>query len=550
MPAPGEPRPVARPPALLDVDALLAAYEHWQPDARLPDQQVRFGTSGHRGCALHRSLNRAHVLAITQAICDCRAQAGITGPVFVATDTHAVSAPARTTVLGVLQANGVTALVAPAGEFTPTPVLSHAILRHNRSGPQRQADGIVLTPSHNPPRDGGLKYNPPHGGPAGTRITGLIERVANAYLCAGLRGVKGITTGALHRADPAAAIIHDFIGPYVDGLTGVLNLPLMAGTRLRLGIDAMGGAGLQYWPRIAERHRLDITLFNAQADPQFAFMPPDQDGQIRMDPASPAAMRDVVARAPAFDLSLACDTDHDRHGVVTGQGLMAPNHFLAAAADYLFSQRPHWPPGAGVGKSMVTTCMLARVAHRHARPLLDMPVGFKWFVAGLCDGRLGFVAEESAGATLLCRDGSVWTTDKDGMVAALLAAEITAHDRSTPDQRYDQLGSQLGRLFEARGALAGAVLRPGQAAPPGGQHGTVPVQVAGHAVQHCLTRAPGNGQPLGGVRLDLDQGWVALRPSGTEAQIRVYAESAIGQADALQLLAAASRMTAQWQAFS
>ncbi len=536
------PVPVRRHAALLNVDALLAAFEDLLPDPSNPAQCVHFGTSGHRGCAFERSFNRAHVIAITQAICDVRRMIGITGPMFVAIDTHAVSAPACATALRVLQANDVQACVAPPGGYTPTPVLSHAILRHNASGSTRLADGIALTPSHNPPRDGGYKYNLPHGGAADTAITERIEQIANGHLRSELRAVRALHAGGPYAHAHCAALIHDFMQPYVDDLPAVLDMPLLSSAGLEIAVDCMGGAGLQYWPRIAAQHHLRLHLFNATVDPQFAFMPPDWDGQIRMDPASTDAMQTLIARAPAFDLAIACDTDHDRHGIVSPQGTLIPaNHYLAAAADYLFGHRSDWPQGAGIGKSMVTTRLLERIAQQRGLRLLDMPVGFKWFVRGLTNGALAFAGEESAGATFLRRNGQVWTTDKDGMVAGLLAAEITAHDKAPPDHRHLQLTRRLGGAFEGRRAVpATAAQRARIRALHAAQLATLPG--AGPPPLRVLTEAPGNGQPFDGVRIDLPDGWFALRPSGTEALVRIYAESQSDATDLLHLLARATRI--------
>ncbi|OYT87869.1 MAG: phosphoglucomutase, alpha-D-glucose phosphate-specific [Burkholderiales bacterium PBB6] len=514
----------------LDVARLVAAYYTERPDPTVAAQRVAFGTSGHRGSAFDGSFNEAHVLAITQAICDQRRRLGISGPLFLGIDTHALSAPACASALEVLAANGVDVMLATDDEPTPTPAVSHAIVHHNRSNPTHRADGIVVTPSHNPPRDGGFKYNPPHGGPAGDELTGPIQAAANGYLEVRLQGVHRMR----HTRALKASTTHrrDYITHYVGELDQVIDLRAIRNAGLRLGVDPMGGAGVHYWARIAERWRLDLTVVNEQVDPTFAFMPPDWDGQIRMDPASPWAMQDMVALKDGFDVAFACDTDHDRHGIVTPtHGLLPPNHYLCVAIDYLFRHRPQWGAQAAIGKTVVSTQLIDHVAAGLGRRVFEVPVGFKWFAAGLADGRLGFAGEESAGASFLRRDGAVWTTDKDGIIAALLAAEITAVTGRDPGVLYAHLaaqnsprGSPVARRVEAAATpeqkqrLATLSAQQITAAASGGE-------LAGEPIESILTHAPGNGVAIGGIKVASASGWFAARPSGTEALYKIYAES-------------------------
>jgi phosphoglucomutase len=520
--------PLAGRPAsaagLLDVAGLVAAYLDQRPDPTVPSQRVAFGTSGHRGSAFDGSFNEWHVLAITQAICDQRKAAGIGGPLFMGVDTHALSAPACASALEVLAANGVVVMLAPGDETTPTPAVSHAILGHNRSrSPSAQADGIVMTPSHNPPRDGGFKYNPRHGGPAGDLITRPIQDAANAYLESGLAGVRRMPHAQALRA--ATTRRHDYQTSYVSELDQVIDLDAIRDARLRMGVDPLGGAGVHYWAAIAERWRIDLEVISDVVDPTFGFMSLDWDGQVRMDPSSPFAMQRLVALADRYDIAFACDTDHDRHGIVTStQGLLAPNHYLCAAIDHLGRQRPLWSPQAAIGKTVVSTQLIERVAARLGRTVFDVPVGFKWFAGGLLDGSLGFAGEESAGASFCRRDGSAWTTDKDGITAALLSAEITAVAGHDPAQLYAdlaaQLGSPLNRLVQAAATPAQkrvlAALSPQQLPS---------TELAGERIESVLTHAPGNGQAIGGIKVCAPSGWFAARPSGTEDIYKIYAES-------------------------
>ena len=436
----GKPAPAA---ALVDVAALLAAYFSDRPDPAVKTQRVSFGTSGHRGTSLERSFNEWHVLAISQAIAEYRSSQGYSGPLFMGIDTHALSVPALHSALQVLAANGVEVLIAPAGEFTPTPAVSHAILVHNRGRTAALADGIVITPSHNPPESGGFKYNPPTGGPADTTATNWIQNRANVLIETALKEVRRISLQAAMSA--ATTHIHDYLHGYVADLGSVLDFEVIRGSAIRMGVDPLGGAGVHYWARIAELYRLDLTVVSEQVDPTFAFMTLDWDGRIRMDPSSVWAMQRLIALKDRYDIAFGCDTDHDRHGIVTPSGgLVPPNHYLSVAVDYLFRNRPLWAPTAGVGKTVVSSAMIDRVTAQLARRLYEVPVGFKWFVAGLLDGSLAFGGEESAGASFSRRDGTVWTTDKDGIVAALLSAEITARIGRDPSQYYQALADQLG----------------------------------------------------------------------------------------------------------
>jgi phosphoglucomutase len=530
---------------LVDVPRLVSAYYTLRPDPAEPTQRVEFGTSGHRGSSLRRAFNEPHILAIAQAICAYRSQRGITGPLLLGMDTHALSRPARDSALEVFAANGVDVLVDAADGFTPTPAVSWAILEHNR-GSDRKADGVVITPSHNPPEDGGFKYNPPHGGPADSDVTREIEAHANALLERGLEGVRRVSLDSALAADTTHR--HDFVTPYVEALQRVVDLEAIARAGLSIGVDPMGGAGIAYWAPIADRYGLALEVVNDAVDPTFAFMPVDKDGKIRMDCSSPYAMAGLVELKDRFDIAFGNDTDFDRHGIVTrSSGLLPPNHYLAVAIDYLFRHRPQWPASAKVGKTLVSSAMIDRVARDLGRELAEVPVGFKWFVQGLLSGEYGFGGEESAGASFLCRDGSVWTTDKDGIILDLLAAEITAVTGKDPGEHYVALTQRFGAPVyeridapatpEQKAALAG--LSPEQ---------VTSATLAGEAIVAKLTRAPGNGAAIGGIKVVAENGWFAARPSGTENVYKIYAESFRGpehlraiQAEAQEIVAAALR---------
>ena len=510
---------------LVDVDSLIAAYYDERPDPAIPAERISFGTSGHRGSAFNRAFNEAHIAATTEAICRYRAAAGTTGPLFIGRDTHALSEPAFRTAIEVLAAHDVDVRVDAGGGFTPTPVISHAILVSNRGRRAGLADGIVVTPSHNPPEDGGFKYNPPTGGPADTDVTSTIQAEANALLEAGLEGVRRIPW---ERAGQGVTP-YDFMGSYVDDLGSVLDMEAIRASGLHLGVDPLGGASVAYWGAIAERWGLDLTVTNSMVDPQFGFMTMDWDGRIRMDPSSPYAMARLIALRDRFDLAMANDTDADRHGIVVpGSGLLNPNHFLAACVTYLFGGARDWPASVAVGKTIVTSRMLDRVAASLGRRLLEVPVGFKWFVAGLLDGSLGFGGEESAGGSFLRRDRSPWTTDKDGMILCLLAAELTARSGRDPGETYRDITARFGdpvyRRIDAPattdekailGALAPSVVNRSE--------------LAGEQIEEILTTAPGNGASIGGLKVGTRNGWFAARPSGTEEVYKVYAESFIGE---------------------
>ena len=523
--------PLAGPSApvstLIDVDKLVSAYHTDVPDPTVVAQRVAFGTSGHRGSALDRSFNEWHVLAITQAICHYRRAHGIGGPLFMGVDTHALSVPACASALEVLAANGVHVMLAMNDEFTPTPAVSHAILRHNsgRLTPNDTslADGVVVTPSHNPPRDGGFKYNPPHGGPAGQEITGWIEAEANRLLEARLDGVKRMPRTRALQAETTHR--HDFLSAYVGDLGNVIDMDVIRESKLRMGVDPLGGAGVHYWAAIAERYRLDLNVISETVDPTFSFMPLDWDGTIRMDPSSPYAMQRLVDVKGRFDIAFACDTDHDRHGIVTpGLGLLSPDHYLAAAIDYLFQNRPDWSQQAAVGKTVVSSRLIDRLTARLGRRLVETPVGFKWFAAGLQIGALGFAGEESAGATFLRRDGLVWTTDKDGIAAALLSAEMTARTGRDPGERYAALAEEFGRPV-ARRVEAPATARQKRQLGALTPQQIIATELAGERIESILSHAPGNGKPIGGIKVNTTSGWFAARPSGTENIYKIYAES-------------------------
>ncbi|WP_415960312.1 phosphoglucomutase (alpha-D-glucose-1,6-bisphosphate-dependent) [Streptomyces sp. 021-4] len=508
---------------LVDVARLVTAYYALHPDPAEPAQRVAFGTSGHRGSALAAAFNDDHIAATTQAICDYRARQGTDGPLFLGADTHALSEPARVTALEVLAANGVTALIDSDDGYTPTPAVSHAILTYNQGRTEHLADGIVVTPSHNPPADGGFKYNPPNGGPAASDATSWIQDRANALIEAGLGEVRRIPYARALAADTTGR--YDFLTAYVDDLPSVLDLDAVRDAGIRIGADPLGGASVGYWGRIAERHRIDLTVVNPLADPTWRFMTLDWDGKIRMDCSSPHAMASLIEQRDAYAIATGNDADADRHGIVTPDGgLMNPNHYLATAIDYLYTHREAWPAGTGIGKTLVSSSMIDRVAHDLGRTLVEVPVGFKWFVDGLYDGSLGFGGEESAGASFLRRDGRVWTTDKDGILLALLASEITAVTGSTPSQRYAQLTARFGDPAYAR------VDAPATREEKAVLAKLSPQQVkadtlAGERITAVLTEAPGNGAAIGGLKVCTDSAWFAARPSGTEDVYKVYAES-------------------------
>jgi phosphoglucomutase len=518
-PLAGQPAPAA---TLVNVPRLIAAYYNERPDPAIAAQRVAFGTSGHRGSSFEVSFNEAHVLAISQAICEYRKQQGIDGPLFMGFDTHALSAPAFASALEVLAANGVDVMIAAHDEYTPTPAVSHAILCYNDGRDTGMADGIVITPSHNPPDSGGFKYNPPNGGPADTDITKWIENRANELLPS-RNGVKRVTLAAARRAPTTHS--HDYVREYVHDLAAILDLDIIRDSRIRMGVDPLGGAGVHYWPRIAEYYRLDLTIVNDSVDPTFRFMTLDWDGKIRMDPSSSHAMQRLIELKDQYDIAFACDTDHDRHGIVTASsGLMPPNHYMSVAIDYLFRHRGGWRADAAVGKTVVSSAMIDRVSKRLKRKVYEVPVGFKWFVPGLMDGTLGFGGEESAGASFGRIDGRVWTTDKDGIVPALLSAEITARTGHDPGERYLALTRQLGASFADRiDAPADAAQKRKLSQLDSRQVRTS--ELAGEPIEQILTQAPGNNAPIGGVKVMAHGGWFAARPSGTEDIYKIYAES-------------------------
>jgi phosphoglucomutase len=518
-PLAGKPAPAS---ILVDVEKLIARY-YTAPDPAQPEQLVSFGTSGHRGSSLNGAFNEAHILAITQAICEYRKKEGITGPLLMGKDTHALSSPAERTALGVLAAHGVETWIQRGGGYTPTPAISRAILAYNRGRTEALADGIVVTPSHNPPEDGGFKYNPPNGGPADTDVTNWIQDRANALLRAGNGEVRRVADG---EALGAATTHHeDFVSPYVEDLANVIDLEAIRGARVRCGVDPLGGASLAYWQAIGERYGLDLDVVNPTVDPRFAFMTVDHDGKLRMDCSSPYAMASLVAMRDRFQVAFGNDADADRHGVVVpSAGLLNPNHYLAVAIRYLFGNRPHWPARAAVGKTLVSSALIDRVAGALGRPVREVPVGFKWFVGGLLDGSLGFGGEESAGASFLRQDGSVWTTDKDGILLALLAAEITARTGKDPGEHTREIFAAHGQPFYTRvdePTTAEAKARLKRLAPSDVRSQSL----AGEPITDILTKAPGNGAPIGGLKVVAKSGWFAARPSGTENIYKIYAES-------------------------
>ena len=517
---------------LVDPDALIDAYHGRSPDPAEPGQRVSFGTSGHRGSALDTTFNEDHIVAVVEAVRRYRVAEGIDGPLFLGIDTHALSAPSQRTALEVLGAAGVDVMVAPEdgpdGGFTPTPAVSRAILVHNRGRRTGLADGIVITPSHNPPRDGGIKYNPPHGGPAGTEATRWIEREANALLEAGLAEIRRIPVSRVLALDTTHP--HDYLTGYVDDLGAVLDLDAVRSAGVNLGVDPLGGAGVHYWHRIAERYGLDLTVVDTTVDPTFRFMSVDKDGVIRMDPSSPDAMQRLLGLRDDFDVAFACDTDYDRHGIVTRSGGLVPaNDYLAVAVWYLFQNRPEWGDALRVGKTVVTSGMIDRVTRSLGRETYEVPVGFKWFVDGLVSGSLGFVGEESAGATFLRRDGTTWTTDKDGIVAALLAGEILARTGEDPAQLYERLAERFGRPAYTR-LSAPATAEQKRRLKSLDAADIHLDEVGGEPIETILTHAPGNGAAIGGLKVTTENAWFALRPSGTEDLYKIYVESFQGPA--------------------
>jgi phosphoglucomutase len=525
---------------LVNVPRLITAYYTQAPDPAVSAQRVAFGTSGHRGSAFKSSFNEDHILAITQAICLYRQRQGTDGPLFLGLDTHALSTPAGATALEVLAANGVDVMISAGDEYTPTPAVSHAILTHNHRRKSRLADGIVVTPSHNPPQDGGFKYNPTHGGPADTVATDWIEDKANQFLEARLRGVKRLPLAKALRA--AGTRRHDYLAAYVEDLANVIDMEAIRGAKLNLGVDPLGGAGVAYWPRIGERYGLNLTVVNNAVDPTFRFMTADWDGQIRMDPSSACAMRSLIRIKDRFDLSFACDTDHDRHGIVTrSRGLLPANHYLCAAIFHLFQNRPKWRKTAAVGKTLVSSQMIDRVAGKLGRRVYEVPVGFKWFVDGLLDGSLAFVGEESAGASFARLDGTVWTTDKDGFILSLLAAEMTARAGRDPGEIYQQLTRDLGEPVYDR-VDAPATPEQKQLLAKLSPRQVTSSELAGEKIQTVLTRAPGNGAPIGGLKVAAENGWFAARPSGTENIYKIYAESFLGAGHLRRVLEEAEKI--------
>ncbi len=523
----------ADPSMLANIPRLVTAYFAGRPDPSVSAQRVAFGTSGHRGSALNHAFNENHILAISQALCDHRSQVGLSGPLFVGIDTHALAEPAVASALEVFAANGVEVMIDEHDGYTPTPVVSHAILTYNKGREHGLADGVVITPSHNPPEDGGFKYNPPNGGPADTDITAGVERAANRYLEDGLRGIKRMP---YDRARKSSCVHrYDYIGPYVADLGNVVDMDAIRTAGVKIGIDPLGGAGVRYWQPIIERYRLDATIISDAVDPTFRFMTVDWDGKIRMDCSSPYAMARLIGMRDKFDVAFANDTDADRHGIVTrSNGLMNPNHYLAAAIAYLFENRPLWNKQSAVGKTIVSSAIIDRVAHKLGRRLVETPVGFKWFVDGLIGGSFGFAGEESAGASFLRKDGSVWTTDKDGLILGLLSAEITARTKRDPSQLFTELTDELGVPFYERiDAPATPVqknLLKGLTAEK-----LAMKELAGEPVQATLTAAPGNGQSFGGIKVSSQSGWFAARPSGTEDVYKIYAESFRSEAHLRQI---------------
>jgi phosphoglucomutase len=523
-PLAGRPAPASM---LVNVARLVAAYYTERPDPGVREQRVSFGTSGHRGSSLRLGFNEAHILAVSQAICLYRREQRIAGPLFLGMDTHALSEPAFLTTLEVLAANGVEVKIDREGGYTPTPVISHAILSWNRGRKTGLADGIVITPSHNPPEDGGVKYNPPHGGPADTDATRRIEELANELLAGDLREVKRISVGKARSASTTHR--HDYTGSYVGDLGSVLDMEAIRGAGLHLGVDPLGGSGVAYWGPIADRYGLDIEVVNEEVDPTFRFMPLDWDGKIRMDCSSPHAMASLIALKDRFDVAFANDTDNDRHGIVVRTaGLMNPNHYLAASVSYLFSHRPKWAKNAAVGKTVVSSSMIDRVAGGLGRRLVEVPVGFKWFVNGLLEGELGFGGEESAGASFLRRDGTVWTTDKDGIIMDLLAAEMMATTGRDPAEQYADLSKRFGEPVYERIDAAATTNQKAMLSRLSASK-IEASELAGETIREMITNAPGNDSPIGGLKVVTENGWFAARPSGTEDVYKIYAESFLGR---------------------
>jgi phosphoglucomutase len=519
----GQPAPTS---LLTNIPLLVAHYYKTQPDPENPEHRVAFGTSGHRGSAFKASFNESHILAISQALCEYRQSQNITGPLFLGKDTHALSEPAMISALEVFAANGVQVCIQKAGGYTPTPVISHAILQYNRGRTSSFADGVVITPSHNPPEDGGFKYNPPNGGPADTAVTATIEKRANELLAAQLKGVKRLSLAKALSADTTQEI--DFILPYVEDLKHTLDMDAIARSGLKIGVDPMGGSGIAYWAPIAERYKLNLTVVNDKVDPAFSFMRVDKDGKIRMDCSSSSAMAQLIELKDRFDIAFGNDPDYDRHGIVTPSGgLMNPNHYLAVAIEYLFTHRPAWGAQVGIGKTLVSSSMIDRVAQSIGRKLVEVPVGFKWFVEGLQDGSLGFAGEESAGASFLRKDGTVWSTDKDGIILDLLAAEICAVTGKDPGEHYARLAAQYGApLYQRLDAPADKTqkARLSRLSPDM----VSATELAGEPIISKLTRAAGNDASIGGLKVTTENGWFAARPSGTEDVYKIYAESFLG----------------------
>ena len=517
------------PPAnqLVNVAKLITAYYSDKPDPSIAAQKVAFGTSGHRGSSFKRSFNEYHVLAISQAICLYREKEGITGPLFLGIDTHALSEPAFVNSMEVFAANGVNVMISSGGEYTPTPAVSHAIIVYNRGRTTGLADGIVITPSHNPPDGGGYKYNPTNGGPADGHITGWIENKANELLLGGLKDIKRMPYEQALKASTTHE--YDFLNTYVNDLESVINMDAIRGADIRMGVDPLGGAGVNYWGAIAERYKLDLIVLNQDVDLTFRFMTLDWDGKIRMDPSSSHAMQSLIGLKNKFDITFACDTDHDRHGIVTNSsGLMLPNHYLATAIDYLFQNRPDWSANAAVGKTLVSSSMIDRVANKIGRQLYEVPVGFKWFADGLFDGSLGFGGEESAGASFLRKDGSVWTTDKDGIAPALLSAEMTAVTGKDPGEIYKNLTESLGEPCSDRIDAPATPEQKSKLSKLSPEQVTSDI-LAGEKITNVLTKAPANNAAIGGLKVTTENGWFAARPSGTEDIYKIYAESFKGK---------------------
>ena len=521
---------------LVNIDALLKAFDEDQPDAGVSSQRVSFGTSGHRGSSLQRSFNKNHILAMAQAICDYRRQRKMSGPLFLGYDTHALSLPAFEIAMEVFAANEIVTMIAP-GDFTPTPAISHAILVYNKNRKEGLADGVVITPSHNPPQDGGFKYNPENGGPAGKEITDVIQARANELLETKLAGVRRMDFVAAMNAPTTH--VHDYVTTYVRDLANILDFDVIRESGLRFAVDPLGGAGVNSWRPIADLYKINLTILNPETDSTFSFMTRDWDGKIRMDPSSPYAMASLIKESQRFDVSFACDTDHDRHGIVTPQGLMPANHYLATMISYLFTHRPEWSPSLKIGKTLVSSQMIDRVAAKIGRKVYEVPVGFKWFVDGLMDGSLGFAGEESAGATFLRKNGDVWTTDKDAFVPSLLSAEITARTGKNPAVLYSELTRELGSPVYRR---IDSPTTP-QAKMAVGKLSAASIGVktlAGDSITSVLTAAPGNGASIGGVKIETANGWIAARPSGTEDILKIYGESFVSQKHLDLLFAEAS----------